>query len=91
MYPKYSLMDQLLYFASLYGVPKQEAKRRIETLAQKLEVEEYLYPERTRGKGGRAGRERKGRRRSLSWRSSFPRETSRKFSLWRRFYPIRSF
>ena len=48
MYPKYSLMDQLLYFASLYGVPKQEAKRRIETLAQKLEVEEYLYPERTR-------------------------------------------
>ncbi len=51
LYPKYSLMDQLLYFASLYGVPKQEAKRRIETLAQKLEVEEYLYPERTRGKG----------------------------------------
>ena len=58
LYPKYSLMDQLLYFASLYGVPKQEAKRRIETLAQKLEVEEYLYPERTRGKGEKGKKEK---------------------------------
>ncbi len=45
LYPKYGLMDQLLYFASLRGVPKEEAKARIRTLARRLEVEEYLYPE----------------------------------------------
>ena len=28
-YPKYSLMDQLIYFAGLRGVPKAEAKERI--------------------------------------------------------------
>lgn len=44
LYPKYSLMDQLLYFASLRGVPKEEAKERIRYWAKKLEAEEYLYP-----------------------------------------------
>lgn len=44
LYPKYSLMDQLVYFAGLRGVPKDEAKRRIKVWAQRLEVEEYLYP-----------------------------------------------
>ena len=44
LYPKYSLMDQLLYFASLRGVTKEEAKKRIRSLAERLEVEEYLYP-----------------------------------------------
>lgn len=45
LYPKYSLMDQLVYFAGLRGVPKAEAKERIKVWAKKLEVEEYLYPQ----------------------------------------------
>jgi len=44
LYPKYALMDQLLYFASLRGVSKEDAKTRIKYWAQRLEVEEYLYP-----------------------------------------------
>jgi len=44
LYPKYALMDQLLYFASLRGVTGQEAKKRIRYWAERLEVEEYLYP-----------------------------------------------
>lgn len=44
LYPKYYLMDQLMYFASLRGVSKEIAKERIAYLAKKLEVEEYLYP-----------------------------------------------
>ena len=44
LYPKYSLMDQLLYFAELRGVPKDEAKERIRYWAKRLEAEEYLYP-----------------------------------------------
>lgn len=44
LYPKYSLMDQLIYFASLRGVPKAEAKDRIKYWAKRLEAEEYLYP-----------------------------------------------
>ena len=44
LYPKYTLMDQLIYFASLRGVPREEAKSRIRKLAKRLEVEEYLYP-----------------------------------------------
>ena len=44
LYPKYTLMDQLIYFAGLRGVPKEEAKTRIKSLAKRLEVEEYLYP-----------------------------------------------
>ena len=45
LYPKYGLMDQLIYFATLRGVPKHVAKDRIQSLAKRLEVEEYLYPE----------------------------------------------
>lgn len=44
LYPKYSLMDQLIYFASLRGVSKADAKKRIAYWAERLEVEEYLYP-----------------------------------------------
>ena len=45
LYPKYELMDQLIYFAGLRGVEKEEAKKRIAYWAKRLEVEEYLYPE----------------------------------------------
>ncbi len=44
LYPKYTLMDQLLYFTSLRGVDKKDAKERIRYWAKRLEVEEYLYP-----------------------------------------------
>lgn len=45
LYPKVGLMDQLLYFASLRGVSKAEAQKRIAYWADRLEVNEYLYPE----------------------------------------------
>lgn len=45
LYPKYPLMDQLIYFAGLKGVSKSEAKKRIKYWAKRLEVEEYLYPQ----------------------------------------------
>lgn len=45
LYPKYTLMDQLIYFASLRGVSREEARKRIAYWAKRLEVEEYLYPE----------------------------------------------
>lgn len=54
LYPKYTLMDQLLYFARLKNVPREEAKKRIRYWAERLEVEEYIYPEsKSRGKKAR--------------------------------------
>lgn len=50
LYPKYSLMDQLLYFAKLKKVPREEAKKRIKYWAERLEVEEYIYPPAERNK-----------------------------------------
>lgn len=51
LYPKYTLMDQLLYFAKLKQVSKEEALKRIRYWAQRLEVEEYLYPKAVEKKG----------------------------------------
>ncbi len=45
LYPKYTLMDQLLYFAKLKGVNKATAKERIKFWAERFAVEEYLYPQ----------------------------------------------
>lgn len=53
LYPKYTLMDQLLYFAKLKGVNRDIAKERIRYWAERLEVEEYLYPQKN-GKGKKA-------------------------------------
>ncbi len=50
LYPKYELMDQLLYFARLKGVPRETARERIAYWAKRLEVEEYLYPPKTKGR-----------------------------------------
>lgn len=47
LYPKYPLMDQLIYFAGLRGVGKAEANKRIAYWAKRLQVQEYLYPEYT--------------------------------------------
>ncbi|MGI6238118.1 MAG: ABC transporter ATP-binding protein [Christensenellales bacterium] len=44
LYPKYALMDQLIYFAQLRGVARDEAKRRIRHWSDRLAVGEYLYP-----------------------------------------------
>ena len=46
LYPKYSLMDQLMYFASLRGVPKAEAKERAKELLKMVGLEERMkaYP-----------------------------------------------
>lgn len=44
LYPKVSLMEQMLYFASLKGVPKREAEKRIKSWSERLRLEEYFYP-----------------------------------------------
>ncbi len=44
LYPKYSLMDQLIYFAKLKNVPLHIAKERIKYWSDRLELGEYLYP-----------------------------------------------
>ncbi len=48
LYPKCPLMDQLIYFATLRGVSKDDAKKRIKYFAERLDVAEYLYPAATK-------------------------------------------
>ena len=45
LYPKYTLMDQIKYFGELRGVTGKVLTDRIASLAARLKVEEYLYPE----------------------------------------------
>ncbi|WP_426348718.1 ABC transporter ATP-binding protein [Alloiococcus sp. CFN-8] len=59
LYPKYNLMDQLIYFAGLRGISKNEAKKRIKYWAKRLEVEEYLYPDTTNAAAPLVGEKRK--------------------------------
>lgn len=42
VYPKTKIFDQLMYFAELKGMNKQDAKESIEKWAKELKVEEYL-------------------------------------------------
>lgn len=57
LYPKYSLLDQLLYFASLKKVPKKVAMDRIKYWAERLQVGEYIFPPKTvKGKAAKANR-----------------------------------
>lgn len=57
LYPKYSLLDQLLYFASLKKVPKKVAMERIKYWAERLQVEEYIFPPKSlKGKNVKANR-----------------------------------
>ncbi|MBQ9658012.1 MAG: ATP-binding cassette domain-containing protein [Clostridia bacterium] len=42
VYPKTKIFDQLMYFAKLKGMKKQEAINSIQTWAKKLKVEEYM-------------------------------------------------
>lgn len=41
LYPKYKILDQLVYFASLKGMRKQDAKRQLDYWFERLGVEEY--------------------------------------------------
>ena len=50
LYPKYTLMDQLIYFAKLKNVSAEDARKRINYWAERLEVTEYLYPKTETGK-----------------------------------------
>lgn len=59
LYPKYALMDQLIYFAGLRGVPKAEAKKRIKYWAKRLEAEEYLYPDAASAEAASPGQAKK--------------------------------
>ena len=47
LYPKNTLMDQLMYFAALRGVSRAEAKKRINYWVERLEATEYFYPPQT--------------------------------------------
>ncbi|MCI8412083.1 MAG: ATP-binding cassette domain-containing protein [Clostridia bacterium] len=42
VYPKTKIFDQLMYFAELKGMKKQEAQKAINKWAKELKVEEYL-------------------------------------------------
>lgn len=52
LYPKYALLDQLIYFAKLRNVSKNTAQQRIKYWAERLAVEEYIYPPKSKGKKG---------------------------------------
>lgn len=94
LYPKYPLMDQLMYFAARAAWKNQEARKRIQYWAKRLEVEEYLYPGATAGAllgqqtsstfGARAKRVKPKKP------INFPKATNRKSNLWRRFCRIRN-
>ncbi len=57
LYPKYSLLDQLLYFASLKKVPRKTAMERIKYWAERLQVTEYIFPPKSaKGKKAKANR-----------------------------------
>lgn len=59
LYPKYRLLDQLIYFASLRGISKQDAIKRINYWAEKLDVTEYLYPPMLTRSDGKAVKKQK--------------------------------
>jgi ABC-2 type transport system ATP-binding protein len=50
LYPKYSLLDQLLYFARLRNVPKAKAMERIKYWSDRLAVNEYIFPPKVKGR-----------------------------------------
>jgi ABC-2 type transport system ATP-binding protein len=54
LYPKYTLMDQLMYFAKLKNIDKRTASKRIRYWSDRLEVNEYVYP--PKGKGRKASK-----------------------------------
>ena len=53
LYPKYSLKDQLVYFAALKGVDSKTALERIKYWSARLQTDEYIFPPQTRGMRGK--------------------------------------
>ena len=53
LYPKYSLKDQLVYFASLRGVDSKTALERIKYWSGRLQTDEYIFPPAVRGRRGK--------------------------------------
>ena len=45
LYPKYTLVDQMRYFGELRGIDRKTVDERIKYWAERLKVEEYIYPE----------------------------------------------
>ena len=45
LYPKYALVDQIRYFGELKGIDRKTIDERMAYWAERLKVEEYLYPE----------------------------------------------
>ena len=45
LYPKYALVDQIRYFGELRGIDRKTVDERMKYWAERLKVEEYLYPE----------------------------------------------
>ena len=56
LYPKYSLLDQLLYFAKLRNVNRSTAIDRIHYWSDRLQVNEYVFPPKVKGKTSKANR-----------------------------------
>ncbi|MFT4144827.1 MAG: ATP-binding cassette domain-containing protein [Mobilitalea sp.] len=56
LYPKYSLLDQLLYFAKLRNVNRSTAMERIHYWSDRLQVNEYIFPPKVKGKTSKATR-----------------------------------
>lgn len=54
LYPKFSLLDQLMYFAKLRMVDKRTALDRIKYWSGRLNVDEYIFPTKKKGKGSKA-------------------------------------
>ena len=50
LYPKFSLIDQLMYFAKLRNVSKHTAMERIKYWSERLDVNEYLFPPKIKGR-----------------------------------------
>jgi ABC-2 type transport system ATP-binding protein len=74
LYPKYSLLDQLLYFAKLRNVPKKTAMSRIEYWSERLSVDEYIFPPKVKGrkasKANRADQLSKGNQQKIQLMST---------------------
>ncbi len=45
LYPKYPLIDQIRYFGEIRGIDRKTIDDRIKYWAERLKVEEYIYPE----------------------------------------------
>ena len=48
LYPKYTVLDQLLYFAKLKNISRKDAKKEIAYWAERIGVEEYIFPKKTK-------------------------------------------